>query len=1152
MARALSALTEAAPIDRRSSAMALELELAFEHAGVGIACADASGRLTRANAHFARLMRLDPQTLIGMRMDVLAAHDQRLETRRLIDELSSGVRSSGCIELQHEVDDTHVQWLDVELHGAPAANGELAGIVITASDVTARKQREALQAQRQTLAMQNAGLGLWSWDLPRGTMTFDALWAMTLGHAVADLPPAVATWNERMHRDDHHVLDTSLVPCLKGQTAEFGVEHRMRHQDGRWIWFFTTGMVTQRGADGRALTMVGTSQDITQRKNAEAALALARMRQTLALQTAGLGQWEWHVPTEQVLFDGRFCQMLGYKPGELPSHRETWALLDLPDEHDKTRAVFDAMIVGAEDEYHGERRLRHKDGHEVWVMDSGRVIERDADGRALRIVGLYLDITEQKKLETTLREAKETADAASRAKSEFLANMSHEIRTPMNAIIGLTRLVLDTPLDARQQDYLGKVHAASKSLLGILNDVLDYSKIEAGRMELEHIQFSLEEPLNSVANLFGMQIEQKGLALYFEMAPDVPMEVIGDPLRLTQVLNNLVGNAIKFTDTGEVRVKVDLAGGSGDECTLRFAVSDTGIGLSKAQTERLFQAFTQADNSVTRKYGGTGLGLTISQKLVDLMNGRITVSSVEGEGCTFCFTAGVRLPAAAKGALDLQRLRGLRALVVDDQETSRMIMENLFVSWGLVVDSTPSPRDGLRRVRERHDAGAPYDVVLLDWRMPEMNGLDVARQLREQTPPGRSPPLAVMVTSFGREQLLIDADGSGVDVVLTKPVVPSTLFNILTRLNPVAGDAPCSADDATAAARFDGARVLLAEDNSLNQVVATEFLKSYGAAVVVASDGAQALEHARTQSFDLILMDLHMPVMDGIETTRRIRALPGGQTTPIVAMTAAVMSEDRIHCEAAGMVDFVAKPVDPDDLVRAMRRWLPNIHAGRERAAVPYTPTAADSVHAASLFALELDGFDPANALRRMRGNEERLCQLLRAFRLQQADTLAPLRHALAAGDRHGALHQLHSVKGVAGTLGLTRLADAAARLEAQVRDDASPVDDSDFAAKLEHTLQALDALTPPAVATPVERLLPPTAEQRDALLQLMGDLARYLHEQELVPDGLIDDLRRASIGTLPAQPIAQLCQHVFDFDHEAALADLERLESALALPLPA
>jgi PAS domain S-box-containing protein len=1167
MTRAASALTEPSPVRRRRvgapndlrepAPEAAWLAVAFEHVGAGIACTDAQGLLTQSNPSFRRAFGLVDRNLVGMSLAALPGISDPETLLALIDDVLGGKPASARLDLRHESDDERVTWIELDLRAVCDASGSSIGLVVTAADVTERKEREALNTQRQALAMQIAGLGLWSWQLQTNKMDFDATWAMALGCAVSDLEPSNMTWRDRLHPEDR--LATALVRCMKGETAEFGAEHRMRHEDGHWVWLYTTGMVTQRDPAGRALHMIGTSQNITQRKAAEAALVLSRLRQSLALESAGLGQWEWHVPSGESSFDERFCAILGYGLHELSPRRESWTRLDFPEDYLENGAWFDAFVASHDDEYRCVRRMRHKLGHTVWVMDSGRVIERSADGRPTRLVGIYQDISEQKLLEATLREAKEAADVASHSKGEFLANMSHEIRTPMNAIIGLTRLVLDTEMNPRQRDYLTKVHSASKALLGILNDVLDYSKIEAGRMDLEHVQFSLEEPLNSVANLFGAQVEQKDLELFFEMAPDVPMEVVGDPMRLTQVLNNLIGNAIKFTDRGEIRIKVELVASDDERCTIRIAVSDTGIGLSSAQASRLFQAFTQADSSVTRKYGGTGLGLTISQKLVQLMDGEITVSSVEGQGCTFSFTFEVRRPAITKSGLDLQRLRGLRALVVDDQETSRLIMENMISAWGMTVDTMHNPIEALQRVRENQALGTPYDVVLLDWRMPEMSGLEMARAMREQTGSGQCPPFAVMVTAFGREQLLNEATDFPLDVVLTKPVVPSSLFDILTRLQLPVDDAPAAVTPRpvanAAAVRFDGARILLAEDNFLNQEVACEFLTSYGAVVTIADNGARALELANSQPFDMVLMDLHMPVMDGVESARAIRMLPGCAALPVVAMTAAVMSEDRGRCEAAGMVDFVAKPVDPDDLVRAMRRWLPSVRAvGASPAKAAPVVGAVVPTQANSIYSIRLQGFDAAAALRRMRGNEERLMQLLRTFRSQQQDTLALLRLALAMDDREDAMRQLHSIKGVAGTLGLMPLANAANDLEARIKAGTQPHDESEFARVMNATLNALGELMPPAAYPPLEAAAsaPLSRAQLDALLALLTDLSRYVRDQELVPDELIDELKRSSAGVLPSQPVALLCQHLFDFDHEAALADLHQMTSTLDIAMVA
>ncbi|HEX7636812.1 MAG TPA: response regulator, partial [Burkholderiaceae bacterium] len=540
-----------------------------------------------------------------------------------------------------------------------------------------------------------------------------------------------------------------------------------------------------------------------------------------------------------------------------------------------------------------------------------------------------------------LRLARDRARSADAAKSLFLANMSHEIRTPMNAVIGLTNLVLETRLEATQRDYLTKVQASSRALLSLLNDILDYSKIEAGKIVLEREAFDPEEAIENVGNLFSAKAEEARLDLLFEIDRELPRHLVGDALRLSQVLNNLVGNAIKFTSVGEVVIGARLLERGEDGVTLEFSVRDTGIGLTPGQAERLFNAFEQAEASTARKYGGTGLGLAICKRLVELMGGTIRVRPAPGGGSVFSFSARFGLPRGGIEPLDLQRIRGMRTLVLDGQPTQRLILQQMLQSWRFQVGTASFPDDALHKLR-RAEPAQPHELLLLDWRAGDRELLLQARRIVEDKRPGATLAVVAMTTLAGRDHVLEavgDLPGVG---VLVRPVTPSRLFDTVLRLQhgeaaPVAG-VPPKLDLAHAMQSLRGARVLLAEDNPVNQQVASAFLEAGGLEVTLAENGVEAVDWVKKASFDLVLMDMQMPDMDGTEATRLIRRLPQGADLPVIAMTAAAMDADRQACLAAGMNAHLAKPIDADELVQALLAWVRPRDVASDQGASATTP----------------------------------------------------------------------------------------------------------------------------------------------------------------------------------------------------------------------
>jgi len=775
------------------------------------------------------------------------------------------------------------------------------------------------------------------------------------------------------------------------------------------------------------------------------------------------------------------------------------------------------LAAGRQEHVRFERGFALPGGGELFADGSASAI-RDRRGRLVNIVQMLVDVTERHRAEVELVRARVAAEAASQAKSDFLANMSHEIRTPMNGALGMLNLLLRTELSPRQLDYASKARTAAQALLAVINDVLDFSKVEAGKMELDLHRFELSDFMRELAVILSANVGTKDIEVLFRLDPRLPAALVGDSMRLRQVLLNLAGNALKFTERGEVVLGLKLLGEEQGRVRLGFEVSDSGIGIPPDKLEQIFSGFSQAEQSTSRRYGGTGLGLAISRRLVALMGGELRVDSQVGEGSRFHFELSMESAPARSGDADPAQ-RGLRVLIVDDNPMAREVLQGIGASLGWVCDLAASGEQALALVHEAALRGEPhYQLILMDWRMPGLDGWETARRIRDSHE--SDAPVIIMVTAHGRELLAerSEEDIQSLGGYLVKPVTASMLYDAVaeaTRAHPVP-----PARDAAAAQRLAGLRLLLVEDNAFNRQVAQELLEGEGATVTLASGGVEGAHLALVAepAYDAILMDLQMPDIDGFEATQRI--LARRPASRIIAMTANAMAADRQACLAAGMRDHVAKPVDLEQLVACLRHH-----------AVPATPAVATAAEAALL--------EPEAAVRRLGGRRELYERLAVAFARDAPAEMQALGQHLRQHGRNDAMRVLHTLRGLAGAVGASALAVAAGRQEQALRDGAAveSVDLAGLQALLDDSLAALAALTPVVAAPAPAPAAPVAGDPLDALRRLR----LLLVERNMRSVTACEQLAAAHADALGPE-LAQLSAAIARLDFAKALKACDQL----------
>ncbi len=889
---------------------------------------------------------------------------------------------------------------------------------------------------------------------------------------------------------------------------------------GEEMWLSTNG-IPKLNENGELIGYRGTYLDITDRKIAQ----LAQDELRTALDAHCIVAITDHQGDITYVND-KFCNISKYTREELigKNHR-----IICSGYHSKSffKDLWNTILEGSI--WKGEIKNRAKDGTFYWVQTT-IVPFLNAQGKPRQFVAIRTDITERKQIEYELEAAKEAAELANQTKSEFLANMSHEIRTPMNAVIGLSGLTLESDLNELQRDSLKKIYYSSKMLLGIINDILDYSKIEAGKLELDIHEFSLDDILNQIRILFGSAIDEKGLELYFNVPAEIPPLLMGDSLRLGQVFTNLVGNAIKFTEKGWIKLNVICLSKNDKEIKFRFEVNDSGIGMSNDEQKKLFKAFSQADTSTTRKFGGTGLGLVISSNLVNAMNGVLSVKSESDKGSLFHFDISLLISKNKSSIVNRSELNNkhLKILVVDDQKIAREVLANILYSWNVEIIEAKSGADAVVSVIDAENMGVPFDVILMDWNMPgELDGvqaIDKINHLRESGELATEQTPVLIVSAYQRKNIpsgLVPING-----FLQKPVTKTLLYDAMVEAMGTHQSGILSSLDVVIP-YFKNSSVLLVEDNELNQEVAQRWIGKTGVSLSIANNGREAVDLNAKHNFDLVLMDLQMPIMDGFEATRIIRE--NDKELPIVALSAAVLDSDRKKSSDAGMNGHLGKPIDERELYKVMKLWLKK--SGQDslsNSAVKPLPLSG--------FTKKLEGFDVARGLRSADNNVPFYNKILLSFKKQLIGEFQDIAVLIENKDTT-VQDMVHTLKGIAGTVGATELEQLLISIDASYKANESIATNiivqlSEAVEKVKISLNSLNNITVDDISI-----------SNETGKNLIRNILTLLQKSELVEDNDLAQVAKFINTVLGEGASDELIELIEAYDHEKAITVLSVLE---------